>query len=111
MTLSVATSGFLPSLTPECIATQGFICGEIAELTGGVKAKIYHEDVEPLWKQKEYEPDWIDLEIAKELKKLPQHKPDILEIEAKGVYSTDEVKKRLKKKRRNKAIAMLLRSL
>ena len=27
MTLSVATSGFLPSLTPECIATQGFICG------------------------------------------------------------------------------------
>ena len=86
----------------------------IVELTGGVKArKIKYEEVIPLWKQPVV--DTVDLQIVRELKKsLKQHKPDIIdvsgEVEAqiRAIYHNQEVKKVIKKRKRQKAMAMIL---
>ena len=91
----------------------------ITELTGGVKArKIKFKDIDPVWKQKEQLTDSVDLQIVRELKKsLKQHKPDIIdvkgEVEAqiRAIYHNQEVKKVIKKRNRQKALAMILREL
>jgi len=86
---------------------------EVEDLTGGVK-KIIFKDIEPVWKQKEKETDWVDVEITKERKKLKLHKPDIINIKAtideqiKEIYTAQAVKARIKKKRRNKAMTEIL---
>lgn len=87
---------------------------EPTELTGGVKArKVKYEHIEPVWKQKET--DSIDVQIVRELKKsLKQHKPDIIdvkgEVEAqiRAIYHNQEIKKVIKKRKRQKALAIIL---
>lgn len=94
--------------------------GEIVDtaLVGGVKArKIKYLDSDPLWKQKEKETDWVDIEIAQEKKKLKLHKPDIINVsetideQIRGIYSAQAVAKRIKKKRNNKAMTMILMNM
>jgi len=82
-------------------------------LVGGVKArKIKFQDIDPVWKQKEQ--DWIDVEIQKERKTLKLHKPAIIDVketideQIREVYAAQAVKARIKKKRKNKALAMIL---
>jgi len=88
----------------------------IEELVGGVKArKIKFKDIEPVWKQKDQLVDSVDLQVVRELKKsLKQHKPDIIdvkgEVEAqiRAIYHNQEVKKVIKKRKKQKALALIL---
>lgn len=85
---------------------------EVVELTGGAKRKIVYEDIEPLWKQEERKTDWVDQVIAKEKIKLKQHKPDIIQVadtideQIREIYQAQAV--RAKRKRKNKAMALIL---
>jgi len=85
----------------------------IEAVAGGVNPRnIKFEDIKPVWKQNEEKKDWIDKVIKRETLKL--HKPDIINVsetideQIREIYQAQAVKQRIKKKRKNKAMAMLL---
>ena len=89
--------------------------GSDAVVAGGVKArKIKFKNIDPIWKQKEEKTDWIDTVIAKESKKLKLHKPEIINVadtvdeQIREIYQAQAVKARIKKKRKQKALTMIL---
>ena len=99
-------------------ASNSFGVTITAAVVGGVKArKIKYLDSDPLWKQKEKETDWVDVEIKKERKKLTLHKPVIIDVketideQIREIYAAQAVKARIKKKRKNKAMSLILMNM